>query len=719
MTGRPPILRGAALLSVGVFPAAEALAQPADGGMLQEVSAEEEGDCARVTIRFSDRIRLLEPVTEGRGLEARLRVQTVTDRAESAQDSLAPPTGGTPIRSITYESDAIGGAVLLVRFDREVRYRVSLGPREQAVILSLSEGIGCEASPHAFTPLTEAERATSAGLEADAEAAIIDRNDTAALALLQQSLARPANDYTPRALELVGLIHARNGRAEEARRVFEEHLQRFPASEGRTRVEQRLAAIAGPAEEQAAAARTLGDVEVVDDAWKTDLRGIVSQFYYRDESRSKIVDARRPDVTEIVDHRLNVDQILSAADITLSASKGDTRIQLRAAGAITQDFRPVGLVGAVRGGGDTERISLLYLDVEDGGTGLSARFGRQWLAGSGVFGRFDGARARVRLSPTVGLTAVAGFPVQTPRDTHIDDDRFFYGVSLDVDWPGESVETSLYWLDQRANGLTDRKAIGVTGRFTAERLSLFGIVDYDIHFERLSSAYLSVNYQLSERSSVTLSADYLHYPQLTTTSAIIGQPVPDLGVVKQRFDRAFIKQLAKDRSQTSRSLSLTYSQALSPRWQLNADMAVARLGDAPASGGVLAIEGSGTDFYAGAQIVGTDVLMEGATVAAALRYADVQRFRIYAADVGARLPVGPKLKVDPRLRVGYRDDKIGRGHQWTLQPSIRATYPIARSLELDAEAGVTFIDQRIDDPVTEGSRDERSWFVNVGYRFTF
>ena len=565
----------------------------------------------------------------------------------------------------------------------------------------------------------EAASAALAQMEAFVEGAIRDGDYAKASELIGQILAMPDNRFTPRALELRGVVEERQGASDAARRTFEEYLQRFPTSEGRSRVEQRLAAIAGPAEEQASAERSAGAVEVLDTGWRTDLRGVISQFYYRDESRSEIVDARRPDVTEIIDHRLNVDQILSAGDATFSASRGDTRIELRAAGAVTQDFRPVGLVGAVRGGGDTERLYQLYLDVEDGGSGLRARAGRQWLAESGVFGRFDGGHLQMQVSPTVRLSAVTGYPVQTPRDTHIDGDRFFYGFGVDFAWPGDRMETGLYFLDQRANGLTDRRAIGMTARYRGDRINLYGIVDYDIHFDRLSSAYLSLNYVVSDRSSLTLSADYLHYPQLTTTSAVIGQPQPDLDIVKQRFDRDFIKQLAKDRSQTSQSLSLTWSQTLSTRWQLNADLSLARLSEAPASGGVLPIEGSGTDFYTGAQVVGTDILMENSAIVAGLRFADVQKFHIIAADVGARLPVGPKLRVDPRLRVGYRDDKIGSGWQWTLQPSLRATYPITRSLAFDAEGGVTFIDQRIDDPVTEGSRDERSWFVNVGYRFTF
>ena len=717
-TRRPRIIRNAALLSLGIMPAGGALAQDVPDRVLEDVSAETDGQCSRVTIGFADRIQYRDATVEGQGSEARLRVDTQSARSPPERESLAPPAGTPLVRSISYERDAVG-PVLSVTFARDVHYRVTLGPQGRSVVLLLSDIPGTACASPAPAPLGEADRATLAQLEADAEAAIVDRRDAAALEMLGRMLAYPDNEFTPRALELTGLVQARNGRTEEARRSFQDHLARVPADPGRSRVEQRLAAIEGPAREQAAAARAGGTLEEVEKGWKTDLRGVISQFYYRDESHSEIVDARRPDVDEIIDNRLNVDQILNSIDATLETSKGDTRIAMRGSGQATFDYRPVSLVAGVRGGGDTERITNLYVEVEDGGSGLAARVGRQWLTTSGVFGRFDGANLGVDVTSNIRLGAVAGFPVQTPRDTHVDDDRYFYALSVDVAWPDQNLETGIYWLDQRSHGLTDRRAIGLTARYSKDKLNVFGIVDYDIHFNRLSSAYVALNYMMSEKTSVTLTADYFHYPQLTTTSAILGQPEPDLDIVKQRFDRDFIKQLAKDRSQAYRSVAVTWSQVLSPTWQLNTDFTVTRTSSAPASGGAREVEGSGTEFYTGAQLVGTDLLMKGDTMTFGMRYADVAKFKIVAADIGAFFPVTDRLRIDPRIRAGYRDDKIGTGRTWNILPSIRAVYRLTSSTELDFEAGRNWIDQNINDPVTSGSKDETSWYVNFGYRFSF
>ena len=57
------------------------------------------------------------------------------------------------------------------------------------------------------------------------------------------------------------------------------------------------------------------------------MRGVVSQFYFRDQSRSVYADPRRVGLGGAVDVRDNVDQLLSAVDTTLIASSPDLRLE--------------------------------------------------------------------------------------------------------------------------------------------------------------------------------------------------------------------------------------------------------------------------------------------------------------------------------------------------------------------------------------------------------
>lgn len=576
--------------------------------------------------------------------------------------------------------------------------------------------IGAETAPATGQPpQPDAATTALAQMESFVESAIRDGDHACALELTAKILALPENRFTPRALELQGVVQARQGLNGEARQTFTDYLRRYPGGEGATRVGQRLAAIEDPA-----GGRVTAKLRPVDDSeWHVNLRGIASQFYYRDTSRSVFRDARDPGRGEAIDPRINVDQLLNAVDATLTAAKGDLLVQVRAAGLVTQDFRPVSLVGGVRGGGDTERITNLYFDLRDARSGLSGRLGRQQLLGSGVFGRFDGARMGWQVSRAARLGMTIGHPVQTSRHTGIDDGRTFYGVNFDYAWPGKRLWTSVYLIEQRASGLVDRQAIGAEVRVKAPRVNLAGIVDYDVRFGTLSQAYVSLNYVLSDRSAFTLTADHLHYPLLATSNAIIGQPDPDLGIVSQRFDRRFIHQLAKDRTRLSRSLALTWSQTLSHRWAVDADIAILRTRAAPASGGVAAIAGTGTEYQIGGQIVGSGIALTGDAFILGVRYADVARFRIVSADFRARIPVGPRLRVEPRVRVSYRDDDFGTGHLASVQSSLRAVYRLNRSIELDVELGRTVLNQKFDEEVVNGKRRETAWIANLGYRLSF
>jgi hypothetical protein len=120
--------------------------------------------------------------------------------------------------------------------------------------------------------------------------------------------------------------------------------------------------------------------------WRTTFSGGLSQFYSRDTSRNVFVDARRRDPIEEIDRRVNIDQLLTAIDINMAATNGETRFSARAAGSYTLDWRPVTLVGSSRSSGDDTPAhrGALYIDTQHYRLGL---FGADWAAVAVRFGR--------------------------------------------------------------------------------------------------------------------------------------------------------------------------------------------------------------------------------------------------------------------------------------------------------------------------------------------
>jgi hypothetical protein len=240
-----------------------------------------------------------------------------------------------------------------------------------------------------------------------------------------------------------------------------------------------------------------------------------------------------------------------------------------------------------------------------------------------------------------------------------------------------------------------------------------------VSLERLGHAFAAISVALPDDAHLSVQFDHHYYPPLSLSNAVIGQPVPQLEVMKDLFDTPTLRQLAKDRSALNQSLTATYSRPVSKKWHIDLDGTLSSTRGTPASAGVLAIPGSGTEYYVGAQLTGRGLFMRDDAAIFGIRYADTALFQIIAADAWARLPVRQGLAFEPRLRLARRTDHFGSGWQNAARPSLRATWDASRVASFDAEIGVNFLRQRLDDPMFSGKSRERATFLNVGYRLNF
>jgi hypothetical protein len=279
--------------------------------------------------------------------------------------------------------------------------------------------------------------------------------------------------------------------------------------------------------------------------------------------------------------------------------------------------------------------------------------------------------------------------------------------------------TSVYAISQESISLIDRQAIGIEARWKDRGITIAAIADYDVHFKRLSMARVSGAWQINERSVLTLTADDVGYPLLTTTNAIIDQPRPDLAAVKAIYDTTTIRQLAVDRTLRVRSLTTSFSRRLDTRWRATLDTTLTRARGTVASGGVAAVPGSGTEMFWSLQFNGNGIFAAGDSVVLAARYSDVARFHLVATDLLYRFRVTPRLHAAPRLNISYRTDNAGTGHRLKTMPTVRIEYRAASWLEFDAEMGQSSLHQSWADQVLRGSRFESAWFINAGYRLRF
>lgn len=643
------------------------------------------------------------------------------EAAEAAKAKLLPLFPDAWVVKVSTDERAAG-----------IASRIDTGPATAAV----PAPSGAAASP--------ADAAETQRLIGEAEQSIRDKNNDRAIQLLTNALALPANENSPRALELLGLTRERKGQMAHARAAYEDYLQRYPQGEGADRVRQRLAVLNAPpagGQLHAASGRSAS-------AWTWSARGSFSQFYYRDQSTTKIPDASNTLGSE-VDNSVNLNQLLNTADITISGGNDRRQIQLRAAGSYTQNFGTSTTVITTnngvnnlnftsRPGGGVKALTALYLDYTDNDLNTEIRLGRQTRNSAGVLGRFDGALAGWQAGKHLRMNIVGGFPVLTSRQMDVLTDRPFYGVSLDFGAKRSPVQATIYWFDQHARGgFVDRRSIGLEARVLKKRFNAFALIDYDVKFQTLNLGLVTFNYNFPDNSNFSLTADYRRSPLLTTSNALIGMfdtttnlPIFSLDGLQPFFTDPQIYQLARDRTLVTKSLTMSYSRPLSKKLQANLDFTMTDTGGTsatPATAGtpeIIGLPAVGKEYYYGAQLVGTGLLWENDIYILSGRYSNAATSRTWTLDANARVPITTKFRLSPRLRYGHRDGKITPstpvpGSFSQFQPTLRINYYPIRHTEIEIEFGGNFSRQS---DYTAGAwvhTNQQGWVLSAGYRVDF
>ncbi len=572
------------------------------------------------------------------------------------------------------------------------------------------------AAPPLPTPDGEFHEPRNAALMDTARAALTAGDVDTAIRLLTKVLSLPNHADTPEAKELLGLARERRGQLAHAKAEYEEYLAQYPEGDGATRVRQRLDALltaqsklperpaaAGAAPSAARPLSFLGSTG----AW------------YRYESRHGDAGSSLADSS-----------LLSDGTFVLRSQLGGWALRGQAAGSYLFDF-------AGDSGASEARVSSAFLDAKQVKGPWAGTLGRQPGNTMGVFSRFDGVRVSRRVAEQWRVGALGGLPVeywQTGR--FVETGRVLYGVALDADSLFGKIDGQLFAVEQRAEGLLDRRAIGAEFRYAEAGRFLSGLLDYDVSYTSLNTALLVGNWQVSPATGLNLYFDYRNSPTLTTTNAIIGQNVERVDELEDRYSTGEIESLAQDRTARSTMLSLGATRQLGDRFQLAFDGSLSNLEGTPASGGVEASPGTGWEFALYPQLVASGLLLGNDVGTLGVRWFHGSSADTYSLIAIERLPVTRALRLIPRLRVDYRtrstrdefvprsDDPNAtlpavvsatrvRNGQVTVRPFLGAEYRIG-PVTLDTDCGVEWTTGSFD-----GEGSELATILTFGIRYDF
>lgn len=507
------------------------------------------------------------------------------------------------------------------------------------------------------------------------------------------------NRYSQDALEFLGLARERKAQQAQAKLVYRKYLERYPDGEGAERVRQRLVALVTARKEPREKLRT-PQARSSQQASGWNVFGGLSQFYRRDESTTGLDED--DEVTTVTQSSLDTNM-----DMTARRRSDDYDIRARFTGGYLHDFLDDGV------NSDTT-VSSMYFDAQNTKHELSMRLGRQSRSSGGVLGRFDGLLLGFPLGKKFSVSAVGGYPVESSTDSP-ETDRYFYGLTLAADGFAKGWDANIFAIEQRMEGLTDRRAIGGELRYFNPSLSFFSLIDYDIHYNELNIGQFLGNWILPDKTTINLTLDYRNSPILTTRNALTGQGVDSLDDLQDNFSDSEIFDLARDRTPTSKLVTLGVSRPLHEKLQISGDVTVTNLSDTDESGDVEATVGTGTDYFYNLQLIGSNLIKTGDITILGLRYADTDDRGITSLTFNMRYPFNRKLRINPRFRADYRKNRDDDTDQMIYRPSLRLSYQAMRKLRLEAELGGEYSDREI----VDGSTKDRSYYFNIGYRSDF
>lgn len=492
------------------------------------------------------------------------------------------------------------------------------------------------------------------------------------------------------ALELLGVARERLGDKRAAMATYKDYLVLYSKGDGVERVRQRLIVL-----QTAVAAAPKAMVKFEEKPKSMQWGGSFSQFSTRD---IRFLDDGF-DVRSTLFNNLNMSGRYRSEAVDIRAQLNTSyRYQFNADN--TTD--------------DHLRLSSMFVDVKEKRFNTGAKVGRQSASTGGILGRFDGARLSYRARPRWKYNLVAGYPVELSTSSTIEEtDRYFVGMGVDMGSFAEVWDLSIFGITQQINGITDRQAVGGEIRYSDRKQSHLMLLDYDVSYSELNSLLTLSNWFLPTQTSINLVLDVRAVPVLTTSNALIGRVefgVDELLVILSEDE---IRQLARDRTGRSYSVSLGVSHPFSEKLQINVDVTGYNQTNTPASGGVPAVDNGGNQFTYSLTTIGSGVFKQGDISIVGLRYADTISAAISSLNLNVRYPLSNAWRAGPAMVIDYRDNNAGFD-QLTIKPSMRIDYRWLNNISFDAELAVLHIET-----LNSGLSSDTDLFFELGYRVDF
>jgi hypothetical protein len=700
------------LALLGLLLAISAGSAGAADGLISDIRYFEDAGFTRAGILLGIPVDVASATVDPNGtLRIRLAGQGATGTSGWSAVELDFPAKPHWARRIALEGSDRQGYQLVVEFSGPVDAQVLPMPDPRLVMLRIgppaarampvalavaSETPDATPRPTAISADATPVEAATAGsgpedLEAQARAASAAGDYDTAIRLYTRLVASTEGEQRQRALEMLGVARESNRQLAHAKALYESYLREYPDSEGARRVQQRLAALVAIERPRNSPRRRSNRKEAA--GW--ELSSYLSQFYQR---QSIEIDGNTS---------VPIEGVFSDAGVFASRNGSNLDQEVRVSVSHLLDFSELESLD-----GREYQVGSLYWDGFSNRLRSGIRIGRQSRSRAGVLGRFDGAVITHRPNTNLSLDISGGLLLDYSFEGP-DPDRPFFGVS--GEWVSDSGAVSFapFFVQQDFDGVLDRRAVGLQSRMQSGDLTLFSLVDYDLHYSELNNVSLTGNFRVG-RSEASAAYEHRKSPYLTTRNALIGQPYDDLSDLERAILDLQLEDIASDRTATSETARFALTTPLSEHWAVTADVVVSDFSSTETSADVIGLEPYET-VYSSIQIRSTDLFGDASYSALMLRHADSDTSGTTSLYWDNRFGLGEHWWVYPRLRVDHRSFDQTDDTQWTTRPSLRLDFRYTPRMRFEIETGYWWTEREF----SARSLDITGLFLRAGYHASF
>ena len=704
--------------------------------LVDDIEVRAVGNRAEATLKLAAQVRLVRSAVSSNGKTLQIFFQ-ILQADESAvrvveEERKSPPFAPVEPFTVTYAPlNQTGVRRLDVVFQQPVKPTVRIGTNGRSFVITLpvlrspaDRATAAVAPPTVAVPATAIvapaqvpEPATPQTLPTApvataetlatfkrAKAALASKDFETALAQFNILLNQPQNETTVEAQELVGVAREGLGQLRPARAEYELYLKLYPTGDGATRVRERLKALdLAPAAGTATAPGAGAPKPASTTVW-----GSISQSSYGGQSR---IDTSTIIVTPATNATIIDQQTITGTDQSSLVTNLDLNARYRSGDWDTKlSVRDTYTLSFLKRVANQNRLTAAYADVRNQADRYGFRIGRQSPSGAGVLYRFDGLSGNYAFSPVWKVGLVAG----TPSDATLGERKSFYGASIDAEGLIPNLGATFYAIEQRAGGLTDRRALGSELRFNNERMNAVGTFDYDVQFRRINIGSLQGTYNIPDSLSFNALYDYRASPPLQLTNGLGGVGVFTLAEALALTNLTTLQRYSSALTPVSRVASVGVTMPLGKAWQAGLDYRISSVsgsGDTPA---IPASAASGQVKTVTAQLIGSGVWGASDVLVVNGSYLNAPTYTGWLLALNTRFVIATNWTAEPVVR-WYRQTTTDGPTLVRWSPTLRGTYRWSDKISMDAEVSWE-LSKSVAAAINQNSNH---LFFYIGYRYDF